>query len=226
MALYLEIEYKYDISSYGDPNPLAGLRREISKAPGFARNRNYILSNVDEPTDFIVLDHSSVNELLLTQGADNTAYWNVWRLTPEVFRSRRGDWVVKHHFGKLDLNTLKDSIDYIFSATLDVVLSIHRTQTFYKAPVRASYYVDLNQENAPVYSKADKSSPLAGYSPVGVTRIDTDYRIDGLKGDGTYWYVSHVDGMEVLLFTTTTSSRRSIRTTWRNNRFGDACANQ
>lgn len=69
-----------------------------------------------------------MNEKLLTQGADNTAFWNVWRLTPEVCRKEDGTWVVKEDFDKLDIEVLDGNIEYIFSATLDVVLSIHRTR--------------------------------------------------------------------------------------------------
>jgi hypothetical protein len=59
-----------------------------------------------DPTDFIVYDHSSVNEKLLTEGADNIAYWNVWRLTPEVYKTKEGNWVIKHEFSN---STLSDS---------------------------------------------------------------------------------------------------------------------
>lgn len=191
-ALYLEVERQYDISEFKDGEPL-GLLRGFSKAPFYAKNKEYIERNISEPTDFIVYDHSSVNEQLLTHGVDNTAYWNVWRLTPEVYRTKDGNWVVKHDFGKLDPAVLRDKIEYIFSATLDVVLSIHRTTeaTLWTQPGR--YYVDLTQEAVPIYKKADKDSEITAHTPAGMTRVDTNYRVDGLKGDGPYWHVSHLE---------------------------------
>lgn len=191
-AIYIEIESKYDISEFKDGKP-AGLLGFISKAPYYCRNKEYIDKNVNEPTDFIVYDHASVNEQLLTQGVDNTAYWNVWRLTPEVYRRRDEGWVVKHDFGKLDTNILRDRIEYIFSATLDVVLSIHRTSQATQWNQSGHYYIDLTQESVPIYKKADKDSEVAGTTFEGMTRIDTDYRVDGLNGDGPYWHVSHYD---------------------------------
>ncbi len=191
-ALFLEIEHHYDISAYKDGNPV-GLLAGFTNAPYYARSKQYVEESVTEPTDFIVYDHSSVNEKLLTQGADNTAYWNVWRLMPEVYKTKDGKWVVKHDFAKLDKKVLGDKIDYIFSATLDVVLSIDRTWQATKWADRGKYYLELTQEDVPVYKKADRNSEVTGRTPAGMTRVDTDYRIDGLNGDGPYWHVSHFD---------------------------------
>lgn len=189
-ALFLEIECQYDISAYKDGKPL-GLLGGYTSAPYYARSKQYIDESVADPTDYVVYDHSSVNEKLLIQGADNTAYWNVWRLTPEVYKTKDGTWIIKHEFSKLDETILADKIEYIFSATLDVVLSIHRTKQATKWADRKNYYLELNQENVPIYKKADKNSEETGCTPAGMTRIDTDYRVEGLNGDGTYWHVSH-----------------------------------
>jgi hypothetical protein len=54
--------------------------------------------------------------------------------------------------------------------------------------------LDLKQEHIPIYKKADKNSEETGRTPAGITRIDTDYRVDGLNGDGTYWHISHIGG--------------------------------
>lgn len=191
-ALYLEIEHQYDISAYKEGEPI-GLLAAYTKAPFFARTKQYIEERVENPTDFIVYDHSSVNEDLLTNGADSTTYWNIWRLTPEVYKDKSGKWIVKYDFGKLDNRILSDKIDYIFSATLDVVLSIHRTRMATQWIERGKYFIELTQEKVPLYKKADKSSEVIDYTPSGMTRIDTDYRVDGLDDDGPYWHVSHFE---------------------------------
>lgn len=190
-AIYLEIERHYNISAYidGTPSLLGGL----TSAPQYARSKQYINDSVLVPTDFIVYDHSNINEKLLTQGVDNTAYWNVWRLTPQVYKTKDDNWVVKHDFGKLDKKVLCDKIDYIFSATLDIVLSIHRTLLATKWADYNRYYLDLNQENVLIYKKADMHSEVAAKTPSGMLRIDTDYMINGLNGDGPYWHVVHFE---------------------------------
>jgi hypothetical protein len=159
------------------------------------RTNQYIDENVLDPTDFIVYDHSSINERLLIEDADNTAFWNVWRLTPEVYKPKPGEWIVKQDFAKLDEDVLSDKIEYIFSATLDVVLSIHRTRQAVRQADRGnSYFFDLTQENVPVYQKADKASPVVEHTPPGLTRITTNYSIQGLNGDGPYWHAAHFEG--------------------------------
>jgi hypothetical protein len=199
-ALYLEVEQHYDISKYKDGKPSL-LIFELTEAPYYARSKEYVEENVKVPTDFIVYDHSGIDQKLLVLGADNTAYWNVWRLTPQVFKRRDGQWVVKHEFDKLDEKLLSDKIDYIFSATLDVVLSIDRTRQATKSLERRNYSLELTQEDVPVYKKADKNSEIVGRTPAGVTQIDTRYRIDGLNGDGPYWEVSYMDvEKELFLF--------------------------
>jgi hypothetical protein len=193
-ALFLEVEQHYDISAYKDGNPVGLLAALwLTDAPHYAQNKQYIEEYVADPTDFIVCDHTNVNQKLLSQGADNTAYWNVWRLTPQVYKTKNGTWVVKHEFGKLDKKVLCDKIDYIFSATLDVILSIDRTRQAAKWADQGKYCLNLTKEDVPIYGKADKNSQVKGHTPPGMTQIDTDYRVEGLSGDGPYWHVSHFE---------------------------------
>lgn len=192
-ALFLEIEWQYDISAYKDGEPPNLLAASFTKAPSFARNKQYIEENVADPTDFIIYHHSSVNEQLLTQGVDNTAYWNLWRLTPALYKKKDGTWVIKREFSKVDKNLLSSKIEYIFSATLDVVLSIHRTKQDTKWVDPKNYYLELKQEHVPLYKKADKNSEETGRTLAGMTRIDTNYNVEGLNGDGTYWHVHHFE---------------------------------
>lgn len=197
-ALYCEVERRYDISEYVDGKP-RGLLAGFSSAPNYAKNKEFIEKNVRDPTGYIVYDHARVNEYLLVSGADNTAFWNVWRLTPEVFKRHGGEWVVKYDLAKLDTEALADKIEYIFSATLDVILSLHRTWQATQSVTHRQFYLNLSQEEVPVYSKADASSEVTAITPSGLTRLDTDFWVEGLKGDGPYWHISHYDE-EVMLY--------------------------
>lgn len=190
-ALYLEIEWNYDISKFKDEKPL-GLLSGYSLAPYFTRNKEYIEENVSDPTDFIVLDYSKLDQQLLKDGIDPTAYWNLWRLTPEVYRRTDKTWVVKEDFDKLDKELLDDKIEYIFSTTVDVVLGLHTARRAVKSGSHGKYYLDLRSECVPVFEKADKTSTISSTTPPGLTRIDTDYRVHGLQGDAVYWHVSHI----------------------------------
>ena len=191
-ALYLEIERSYDISAFKDGEPI-NFFRSFSEAPLFAKSKQYIDENVLDPTDFVVYDHASLNQRLLIQGVDNTSYWNVWRLTPEVCLTEDKKWVIKHDFAKLDPVVLKDKIEYIFSATLDVILSIHRKAQAAVWAQPGRYKAKLTQRGVTIYKKADKQSEIAGYTPADMSEIETDYRVDGLNGDGPYWHVCDVE---------------------------------
>lgn len=187
-ALYLEIEWRYDIAKFKNGQPL-GLLSGFSDAPFFARNKEYIEKSVNDPTDFIVLDHSNVDQALLKDGVDPTAYWNLWRLTPEVYRKDDEQWVVKEEFDKLDTQFLADKIEYIFSTTVDVILGLHMARKAVKTGGYGHYYLELRRDCVPVFVSADKTSAITATSPPGLMRIDTDYRILGLKGDAMYWHV-------------------------------------
>jgi len=123
-AIYLEIERHYDITEYKDGKP-KGLFRGLTSAPFYAQSKEYIEESVLNPTDFIVRDHNRIDQGLLTHGVENTDFWNVWRLTPDVYRNKDGTWIVKHDFDKLDPKVLEAKVEYIFSTTIDVILAIH-----------------------------------------------------------------------------------------------------
>lgn len=188
-ALFLEIEWKYDIAKFKDGQPL-GLLAGHSDAPFFTRNKEYIDENVHEPTDFIVLDHSHVDQELLKDGVDPTAYWNLWRLTPEVYLSDEVHWVVKEDFCKLDTEFLADKIEYIFTTTVDVILGLHTARKAVKTSGYGQYYIELCRDGVKVFRNADKDSKVIATTPPGIRQIDTNYRVTGLKGDAMYWHVT------------------------------------
>lgn len=191
-ALYLEVESRYDIFEYKDGEPV-GLFAGDTLAPFYARSKQYIENNVRDPTDYIVLDHSRVDQDLLTQRVETTDFWNIWRLTPQVYKFKDGDWVVKHDLDKLDTDTIADKAPYIYSTTVDVFLAMHTSRKKTKSQSYSSYVLNLKQEGVPVYAKADATSEMVGNTRPGQLSIGTDYHVPGLKGDGPYWFVRHLE---------------------------------
>lgn len=187
-VLYVAVEHRYDVSKFKESKP-QGLLVAFSYAPYYARDPQYIQEEVKDPTDYIVRDHSRIDQDLLKDGVDTTAFWNVWRLTPEVYRSEDEQWVVKHDFGKLDAATLADNAEYVFSTTVDMALAIHASRKAVRSKQHGRYFLELARESVPIYEKADVGSKVAATTPTGMTQIDTDYRVGGLKGDGPYWHV-------------------------------------
>jgi hypothetical protein len=190
-ALYLEIETQYDISEYRDEEP-RGLLMSFTSAPYYARSLKYIAENVHEPTDYIVLDHASVDRELLKSGVDPTDFWNLWRLTPEVFRNKEGKWYVKRDFSKLDASNLKEVSEYVFTTTLDVVLTRQTNRRATRWHQSGLFFVDLAKPGLAIHAKADKSSPVRATLPAELTRVSVDYTVDGLKDDGLYWHICYL----------------------------------
>lgn len=188
-VLYVAVENRYDISEFKNSKPSGGLLAAFSRAPHFARDPQYIEENVKDPTDYIVRDHSRIDQDLLKDGVDTTAFWNVWRLTPEVYRSSEKQWFVKHEFCKLDAATLAANAEYVFSTTVDIALEMQASRKAVRWKQNGRYFLTLARENVPIYEKADVSSKVTATTPAGMTKIDTDYRVDGLQGDGPYWHV-------------------------------------
>lgn len=190
-VLYVAVEYKYDVSKFKEEKP-QGILSAFSYAPYYAKDPQYIQENVKDPTDYIVRDHSRIDQDLLKEGVDTTAFWNVWRLTPEVYRSDDKQWVVKHDFGKLDAATLADNAEYVFSTVVDIALAINAARKAVRMKQHGRYFLKLAHEAVPIYEKADVGSKVAATTPAGMTQIDTDYRVSGLKGDGPYWHVHQI----------------------------------
>jgi hypothetical protein len=188
-AIYLEIEQSFNIEAFKDGQPVGLLSGAWTEAPLFAKDKRYIDEHVGAPTDYIVYDHSLLDQKLLKQGVDPTVFWNVLRLTPQVFRTGGGKWIVKEEFEKLEEFYLAENIEYIFGAALDIILAIHKTRQATKNIGARSFFLELTEENVPVYKKADSTSEVAGLTHPGVTRMDTDFKIEGLSGDGIYWHV-------------------------------------
>jgi hypothetical protein len=187
-ALYLEIEQRYDVTKFKDQMPV-GLLNGFSDAPGYARTPDYVREHVNNPTDFIVLDHSKLDHDLVKDGVDSTAFWNLWRLTPQVYLTPDKNWVVKEEFDKQDDDFLSNSIEYIFSATVDIVLALHTARRAVKSPENAFHFIYLVGKNALIYEKADSQSKVTGTTPTGMTEMHSDYRVFGLRADALYYHV-------------------------------------
>lgn len=192
-ALYLEIERNYDISVYKDEEP-RGLLAGFTSAPYYTRSMKYVAENVREPTDYIVLDHAAVDRDLLISGADPTEFWNIWRLTPEVFRNKAKKWYVKRDFSKLNAPDIKDIAEYVFNATLDIALTRQTNRRATRWRQSGKYYVDIAKPGLSLYEKADRTSPVSVTLPPDLTRVDTDYETEGLNDDGRYWHICHFEG--------------------------------
>ena len=195
-AIYVEIENDYDISPYLDDSKKSefGLMLMGYKAPFFACNKKYIDENVKEPTDLIVYDHDRLDMDLLKSGMSRSDYWNVWRLTPSLYRKDKNSaWIVKEDFRKLDEEGIKDRAEYVLDSTINLILTKHLDLKRSKTPDYRNYYVNLKNDSAAIYEKADNKSKVIGTVPSGCKKVFVDSKVTALNGDGLFWHVSHFE---------------------------------
>ncbi|WP_144403806.1 MULTISPECIES: hypothetical protein [Caballeronia] len=198
-ALYVEIEGHYSVEAFKSGQMVGLLSGGWTDAPQYARNKAYIDKYVNDPTDYTVYIRSEIDQKLLKYGADPTTFWNVHALTPEVYRTKdESRWIVKNDFAKLDAAVLADNIEYIFSSTLDIILSIHRTRQQIKQLQPGKFVVELTQDCVPIYEKADVNSKHVFDTPRGETHVEADFQVEGLNGDGDYIHVSFFGDKQIV----------------------------
>lgn len=191
-AVFVEFEWRYDAQPFLNEENMLGLRRFSLKVPYFARNKKYIEENVKEPTDYIIYDHNALEMDLIKSGVDSVAYWNVWRLTPDVYRkSKDTPWVVKNDFRKIDAEGIKGRAEYVLLSTTEMLLATNQNQSRARSPDYRRFYLLLKRDAVPVYSKASKLSPIVKTTAGDLRKLFCDYKIDGLDGSGIFWHVTH-----------------------------------
>lgn len=191
-AVFVTIESEYDVAPFGtlgpDEQPFGS-----GRVPHYARNKKYIEERVKDATDYIVLDHDTLELDLMRFGMDNVSFWNVWRLTPSVYRKEAAkEWIIKREFGKLDKNGLKERTEYVLDATISLLLSADQRIAAKRSPKYGRYFIDLRNEQVPVYEKADSNSKVVSTTPKGLKRLFVDFQVPSLNGEGMYWHVVHV----------------------------------
>lgn len=193
-AIYVKFECAYDAKQFLEDKQLNGLMSLTSKVPYFARNKKYLEENVKEPTDYIIYDHNALEMELMKLNIDSVAYWNVWRLTPEVYRNdKNSSWIVKNDLSKFDEEGILERAEYVLHATTEMLLCADQSYIKSKSPNRKYFYIELIKESVPIYEKASKSSKVRGFTPPGVVKIDSNYSIEGIDNSGLFWHVSHWD---------------------------------
>jgi hypothetical protein len=198
-VIFLEVEKNYDIYEFREGSQERGFFGPFSDAPYFAQNLQYINERVCTPFDYIVVDHAQLSSKLTAEGVDPQVYWNIWRLTPPVYRFRDkdqkvGEWLVKRELIKED-GANSESAAYVLEQTIDLALHLsHRRRLLRYSERGTEFYVDLRNEGVTIYDKADKGSAVRTVTRPGLRRLDVDSETVGMDGRSGFWHVVHFDG--------------------------------
>jgi hypothetical protein len=196
-AIYIEIEHNYVIDTFKDGGDFI-FAQAICKAPHHTKNKRFVDENVRDPFDYVRLDHDRVDAELLRDGIEPAVFWNIWRLTPAVYRASLGGiWMVKQDLEKYDEEAAAQSAAYVLEHTIDILLKKAKTRnSFLKMETDVNYVGKPKNGRAfKVYRKADKQSEVVGEVPGTAERVGLKYWTPGLEG-GHFWRVTYFDGLE------------------------------
>jgi hypothetical protein len=194
-AIFVRFESRFDIAPFaaGIKPGTIGHALINSRAPFYAQTKEYIEEHVTEPTDFIVLDHNVLEMDLMKSGMDSVSFWNVWRLTPKVYRRETGDdWVVKREFSIFEEDGIRERAEYVLDTTINLFVTADQKLAATRSTEFRNYYVTLRQEQVPVYRKADTGSEVVATTPAGLTELFVDYVVSALDGTGRFWHINHL----------------------------------
>jgi hypothetical protein len=195
-AIFVRIEFSYDIAPFDREQPVGFFGPFLSGryAPYYARNKEYISQNVKDPTDYIVLDYNALEMDLMKSGMDSVSFWNVWRLTPEVYRAEQAkEWIVKRDFAKLEPDGIKERAEYVLDTTINLFVSADQRNAATRSLGYDRYFVVLRRDQIPVYRKADANSEVVTTTPPGLMQLDVEFSVPALHGNGEFWHVVHCD---------------------------------
>jgi hypothetical protein len=187
-SFYLEFEHRFDVQGLAeDAGGLVGALK--SDAPYFARMQGYVEKHVHNPFEYIVLDHAKIDADLAKEGIDNGIFWNIWRLTPEVYRHESEEWKVMHDPKKQEVAGLRERAAYVLENTTDIILKKEANFRALKWVESTSHLVPLKRTGVAVHEKAATCSRVIEYSPADILEVIVDFATPGLSDERIYWHV-------------------------------------
>ena len=197
-ALFVEIEQDYSVYGWRDHSRsepvglLSGFGKGGIKAPYYMRNKEWIAANVREPFDYVQLDHGQIRGDLVEWGASTQDFWNVWRLTPPVFRAdKESSWLVKREPRRFAEGAVEANVRYCLDAVIALILKKQDhfdLARYLSGSMGGNVEVTACAEPTNVYAKATIDSEIAGALPMG-TRMNVSSVVPGLGTDDTFVYV-------------------------------------
>lgn len=192
-ALFLVFEKNYDVSKFAS-GERQNLLLNFCSAPIYAQNKKYIDDNVRTPFDYIIIDHSRLDSDLLKDGINPTDFWNVWRLTPEVYCDEDGEWLINDQLNKTDNIDIERNAAYVIETAIDIVLRFQSRRKSARWAGQTYYIATLKNRSVKVYKKADLASEVIGITPPELDKINVESLSIGLRrAQGRFWSMSHFE---------------------------------
>lgn len=206
MAIFVSIEAEYDIAAFADPTKASDWITLLGRgrhAPYHTRNPDWIEKNVNEPFDYIKLNHEKIKIDLMEWGVNTQDFWNIWRLTPKVYKADKSEtWQIASFNLHNDLKRDMENARYCFDRATNLLLKKQQHQ----AVIRTLPYVEPTREllilrDTPRLAKSHNGSSVVAALKAG-DRIIFSRWLMGLDGRNYFqlapdlarqeWYNSYV----------------------------------
>ncbi len=206
-AIYVDIEKNYSIEKWQDYDPnsqegfMGAIRRGGLDAPWHTRNADWISKNVNKPFDYIQIDHEKMNVTLMEWGVSTEDFWNIHRLTPQVFRNADStEWLVLGELHYLHKAATEDNVRYCLDRAISILLS----KQLHSARVRTienrfelDFEVKANVPQ-PVYRKTSINSEVVGALEQGKVYRATAH-MPGFDRKTWFFQITHIEREPKLL---------------------------
>lgn len=199
-AIFLEIESAYSIYEwrkdvdYSSLGLLAFMGLGGLNAPSYTRSKSWIDEHVNEPFDYIQLDHKRVRDDLVEWGVNTQDFWNVWRLTPVVFRGSKDDaWQIRKEPKFYGSGATFENARYCLDTAIHIILKKQDHFDLIKhlrGSAGAEFSVVTTSDPTMVYAKASSDAPLRDQVEAGI-ELPVLAVVPGLANSGLFLQVRH-----------------------------------
>lgn len=188
-AMFLAFEQEYDISGFRDGNYLNALSFLGWRAPNWARSPEYIRDRVGDPFGYIVIDSAVLDADLVKLGVDPVSFWNIRRITPEVYRLSDGTWLLKRELAKTERSDAEADAVYAVDAVADMILRKEARERRTKSISQPGLWNLRTKPGASVYAKASIASQVLLTCVDGIT-LRVEAETVGFNGEEGWWEVA------------------------------------
>lgn len=200
-AVFIEFEFPYSIHGWKDiskdepvsPFSLLEYSRGAWKAPYWKRNKEWIESNVSDPTEYVQIDPDEWRVQALEYGIHTAELDNLRRLTPAVFRADdKSPWSSKYDSSFPANEATEANAKYCLDRAISIVLKKQEHTRTTRLPSRGAAFdpppVYIGHE---LYKRATKSSEVVHTVAAGFTYEITEY-VDGFDASEKFLHLRAV----------------------------------
>lgn len=158
-SIFVEVEQDYSIHDHKNGWSWFG---GGSKAPAHTKDKDWIATNVKEPTSYVKIDSDNLRTDALEWGFNINDIQNLRRLTPAVFREdREHPWKIAVDLGFEETHATQSNAQYCLDRAIELVRRKHQHLRALRPWVQLGGFqppqIFLDE---PIYATADKGSEI------------------------------------------------------------------